>query len=150
MAVPFSRLPDLIEISKKEMDDMGLFASILGHIGYVSLLSSSIDKSLTTGPQSDGNFHESILYNPVNGDREKVEACVKRMVNRALDMDGTCTGEHSIGWGKKDSLLKEVGPDTLAVMKAIKAALDPYWIMYVWSLSFFIPDEVDQLTFLMI
>lgn len=51
------------------------------------------------------------------------------MVKRALDMDGTCTGEHSIGWGKKDSLLLEVGPSTLAVMKAIKGALDPYWIM---------------------
>lgn len=110
VAVPFSRLADIIEVSKKEMDDLGLFASILGHIG-------------------DGNFHESIIYNPANGEREKVEACVKNMVKRALDMDGTCTGEHSIGWGKKDSLLLEVGPDTLAVMKAIKGALDPHWIM---------------------
>ncbi|PSR85753.1 hypothetical protein BD289DRAFT_368161 [Coniella lustricola] len=110
VAVPFSRLADIIEVSKKEMDDLGLFASILGHIG-------------------DGNFHESIIYNPINGEREKVEACVKNMVKRALDMEGTCTGEHSVGWGKKDSLLMEVGPDTLAVMKAIKAALDPYWIM---------------------
>ncbi|KAF3765121.1 hypothetical protein M406DRAFT_278842 [Cryphonectria parasitica EP155] len=110
VAVPFSRLADIIEVSKKEMDDLGLFASILGHIG-------------------DGNFHESIIYNPVNGEREKVEECVKNMVKRALDMEGTCTGEHSIGWGKKDSLLLEVGPETLAVMRAIKAALDPYWIL---------------------
>lgn len=112
---------------------MGLFASILGHIGYAASffvrLLFAILCVLT--PNSDGNFHESILYNPINGDRQKVEDCVKRMVNRALDMDGTCTGEHSVGWGKKDSLLKEVGPDTLAVMRAIKAALDPYWIMYV-------------------
>ncbi|KAI1261644.1 RNA dependent RNA polymerase-domain-containing protein [Xylariaceae sp. FL1019] len=95
--------------SEEEMDEMGLFASILGHIG-------------------DGNFHESILYNrqdPV--EREKVEKCVKRMVDRALEMDGTCTGEHSIGWGKKESLLKEVGPDTVGVMMAVKAALDPRW-----------------------
>ncbi|KAJ2970473.1 hypothetical protein NUW58_g9684 [Xylaria curta] len=111
VAVPFSRLPELIEISKKEMDDMGLFASILGHIG-------------------DGNFHESIIYDRTKKEEvEKVERCVKNMVNRALDMDGTCTGEHSIGWGKKGSLLREVGPDTLAVMKQIKAALDPLWIM---------------------
>ncbi|KAJ4386855.1 D-lactate ferricytochrome c oxidoreductase [Gnomoniopsis smithogilvyi] len=110
VAVPFSRLADIIEVSKKEMDDLGLFASILGHIG-------------------DGNFHESIIYNPVNGEKEKVEACVKNMVRRALDMEGTCTGEHSIGWGKKDSLLLEVGEDTLAVMRAVKAALDPAWIM---------------------
>ncbi|KAK2031248.1 glycolate oxidase [Colletotrichum zoysiae] len=111
VAVPFSRLADLIEVSKKEMDDMGLFASILGHIG-------------------DGNFHESIIYNrTIPEEREKVEKCVHNMVKRAIEMEGTCTGEHSIGWGKKDSLLLEVGPDTLDVMKSIKRALDPKWIM---------------------
>ncbi|KAI0432020.1 putative D-lactate protein [Xylaria sp. FL1042] len=111
VAVPFSRLADLIEVSKKEMDDMGLFASILGHIG-------------------DGNFHESIIYDRSRKEEvEKVEKCVKNMVNRALDMDGTCTGEHAIGWGKKASLLREVGPDTLGVMMQIKGALDPLWIM---------------------
>ncbi|KAL0937667.1 glycolate oxidase [Colletotrichum truncatum] len=111
VAVPFSRLADLIEVSKKEMDDMGLFASILGHIG-------------------DGNFHESIIYNrTIPEEREKVEKCVKNMVKRAIEMEGTCTGEHSIGWGKKESLLLEVGPDTLDVMKSIKKALDPKWIM---------------------
>lgn len=98
VAVPFSRLADIIEVSKKEMDELGLFASILGHIG-------------------DGNFHESIIYNRTKKEeRDKVEACVKNMVKRALDMEGTCTGEHSIGWGKKESLLWEVGPDTLSVM----------------------------------
>ncbi|KAI1092905.1 FAD-linked oxidase-like protein [Rostrohypoxylon terebratum] len=111
VAVPFSRLADIIEVSKKEMDDLGLFASILGHIG-------------------DGNFHESIMYNRKDkAELEKVETCVKNMVKRALEMEGTCTGEHSIGWGKKESLLWEVGPDTLAVMKQIKLALDPLWIM---------------------
>ena len=45
--------------------------------------------------------------------------CVKNMVKRALEMEGTCTGEHSIGWGKKESLLWEVGPDTLGVMVSI-------------------------------
>ncbi|OTB02888.1 hypothetical protein M426DRAFT_13133 [Hypoxylon sp. CI-4A] len=111
VAVPFSRLADIIEISKKEMDDLGLFASILGHIG-------------------DGNFHESIMYNrQKKGELEKVEKCVKNMVKRALDMEGTCTGEHSVGWGKKDSLLLEVGPDTVGVMKQIKSSLDPMWIM---------------------
>jgi len=73
VAVPFSRLADIIEVSKKEMDDLGLFASILGHIG-------------------DGNFHESILYDRrIDGEKEKVERCVKNMVNRALEMEGTCT-----------------------------------------------------------
>jgi D-lactate dehydrogenase (cytochrome) len=73
VAVPFSRLADIIEVSKKEMDDLGLFASILGHIG-------------------DGNFHESIMYDSKKaGEKEKVEKCVKNMVDRALAMEGTCT-----------------------------------------------------------
>ncbi|KAI1323930.1 RNA dependent RNA polymerase-domain-containing protein [Xylariaceae sp. FL0255] len=122
VSVPFSRLVDLIEISKKEMDDLGLFASVLGHIG-------------------DGNFHESIMYNRQKKDEfEKVEKCVKNMVNRAIDMDGTCTGEHSIGWGKKDSLIREVGLDTLGVMKAIKLALDPHWILNPGKI-FDLPDQ---------
>ncbi|KAF2488893.1 D-lactate dehydrogenase mitochondrial precursor [Lophium mytilinum] len=111
VAVPLSRLPDIIEISKKEMDDLGLFASILGHIG-------------------DGNFHESILYDSKNPrERAAVEKCIHDMVDRALEMDGTCTGEHGIGLGKKDSLLKELGLDTIGVMQKIKGALDPHWLM---------------------
>jgi D-lactate dehydrogenase (cytochrome) len=99
------------EISKKEMDDLGLFASILGHIG-------------------DGNFHESIMYNSKDPkERQAVEKCIKDMVDRALEMEGTCTGEHGIGLGKKDSLLKELGIDTINVMKSIKGALDPHWLM---------------------
>ncbi|KAK3330951.1 hypothetical protein B0H66DRAFT_465198 [Apodospora peruviana] len=107
VAVPFSRLADIIEVSKKEMDDLGLFASILGHIG-------------------DGNFHESIIYNRRDKvERDKVEVCVKNMVKRALQMEGTCTGEHSIGWGKKESLLWEVGSDTLGVMVGFSSPLFP-------------------------
>lgn len=103
VAVPFSRLADIIEVSKKEMDDLGLFASILGHVG-------------------DGNFHESIIYDRTDkAETSKVEACVKNMVKRALEMEGTCTGEHSIGWGKKDSLLWEVGGDTLGVMVCFRS-----------------------------
>jgi len=73
VAVPLSRLPDIIEISKKEMDELGLFASILGHVG-------------------DGNFHESVLYDNTNPEeRAKVEHCLHTMVDRALAMEGTCT-----------------------------------------------------------
>lgn len=93
------------------MDRLGLFASILGHVG-------------------DGNFHESIMYNKKDPkERAMVEQCVKNMVRRALDMEGTCTGEHSIGWGKKDSLVLEVGEETVDVMRMLKGALDPLWIM---------------------
>ena len=73
VAVPISRLPDLIEVSKKELDELGLFASAIGHVG-------------------DGNFHESVMYDGSNpAERKKVEECVERMVERALEMEGTCT-----------------------------------------------------------
>lgn len=73
VAVPVSKLADLIEISKKELDELGMFGSALGHIG-------------------DGNFHESILYQGKDpAQRKKVEDCVYRMVDRALEMEGTCT-----------------------------------------------------------
>ena len=99
------------EVSKREMDDLGLFASVLGHIG-------------------DGNFHESILYDSKNvKERAAVEKVIHDMVDRALEMEGTCTGEHGIGLGKKDSLLKELGVDTIGVMQSIKRALDPFWLM---------------------
>ncbi|GAB7359542.1 hypothetical protein MBLNU230_g6730t1 [Neophaeotheca triangularis] len=111
VAVPLSRLPDIIEVSKKEMDELGLFASILGHIG-------------------DGNFHESVMYNAKDPEeRKRVEASIYRMVDRALEMEGTCTGEHGIGLGKKESLVKELGLDTIGVMQKIKAALDPRGLM---------------------
>ncbi|KAK9649598.1 D-lactate ferricytochrome c oxidoreductase [Aspergillus fumigatus] len=111
VAVPISRLPDIIEISKKELDNLGLFASILGHIG-------------------DGNFHSSIMYDRKDADQmERVEKVVHDMVDRALEMEGSCTGEHGVGLGKKASLKKELGPATLDVMRSIKKALDPHWLL---------------------
>lgn len=111
VAVPLSRLPDIIEISEKEMDDLGLFASILGHVG-------------------DGNFHESVLYdNTIAEELAKVAKCVHDMVDRALEMEGTCSGEHSIGLGKKASLLQGLGTPTINVMRSIKKALDPHWLL---------------------
>lgn len=94
VAVPLSRLPDIIEGFKKQMDDLGLTASTLGHVG-------------------DGNFHESILYDSKNpSESAAVEKCINEMVDRALEMEGTCTGEHGIGLRKKESLLKELGSET--------------------------------------
>ncbi|PYI27593.1 oxidoreductase, FAD-binding protein [Aspergillus indologenus CBS 114.80] len=111
VSVPISRLPDIIEISKKELDNLGLFASILGHIG-------------------DGNFHASILYDRSDPkELERVEKVVYDMVDRALEMEGSCTGEHGVGLGKKGSLKKELGPDTIDVMRSIKQSLDPHWLL---------------------
>ncbi|KAL6917084.1 hypothetical protein FSST1_008579 [Fusarium sambucinum] len=108
VAVPLSRVSELIDISKKDLVELGLFGSILGHIG-------------------DGNFHETILFE--DKQRDEVEKCVDKMVFRALEMDGTCTGEHGIGLGKKDFLREEVGEAPIQVMRAIKTSLDPHWLM---------------------
>ncbi|KAJ5334855.1 hypothetical protein N7452_007258 [Penicillium brevicompactum] len=111
VSVPISRLPDIIEISKKELVDLGLFASILGHIG-------------------DGNFHASIMYDrndPI--ERARVEKVVYDMVDRGLDMEGSCTGEHGVGLGKKGSLKKEVGPETIEIMRGVKRSMDPNWLL---------------------
>lgn len=58
-------------------------------------------------------------------DRVKIEGVVGRMVERALEMEGTCSGEHGVGMGKKGSLVKELGEETMGVMRLVKKALDP-------------------------
>ncbi|KAE9566379.1 D-lactate dehydrogenase [cytochrome] [Colletotrichum fructicola] len=111
VAVPLSRLADIVEVSKDEAQKLGLNACIKGHIG-------------------DSNFHENITYNKtIPEEAAKAKLAVKNMVARALEMDGTSTGEHGIGLGKKDALLSEVGNDTITVMKLIKGTLDPNWIL---------------------
>ncbi|CAI7671289.1 unnamed protein product [Penicillium bialowiezense] len=111
VSVPISRLPDIIETSKKELVDLGLFASILGHIG-------------------DGNFHASIMYDRNDpAERARVEKVVYDMVDRGLDMEGSCTGEHGVGLGKKGSLRKEVGPETVEIMRGVKRSMDPNWLL---------------------
>lgn len=82
------------------------------------------------GHIGDGNFHTSILYNRSDPEeRARVEKVVYDMVGRALEMEGTCTGEHGIGIGKKASLIEELGEETIAFMRAIKRAVDPHWLM---------------------
>ncbi|KAJ4172100.1 D-lactate ferricytochrome c oxidoreductase [Fusarium falciforme] len=111
VAVPLSRLADIIEDSKAHAASLGLKACVKGHIG-------------------DSNFHENITYKKTDPqEAERAKMAVKTMVKRALEMEGTCTGEHGVGIGKKDALLQEVGQDTIQVMKLLKGVLDPYWIM---------------------
>jgi D-lactate dehydrogenase (cytochrome) len=98
VAVPLSRLADIIEKSSADIKELGLKATIKGHVG-------------------DGNFHENITYTPSDPEETaRVRKAVKNMVANALEMEGTCTGEHGIGLGKKTALLQEVGADTILVM----------------------------------
>ncbi|CAN6647453.1 D-lactate dehydrogenase [cytochrome] 1, mitochondrial [Trichomonascus vanleenenianus] len=108
VAVPMSRLADLVLETQKEIRKAGLFGSTLGHIG-------------------DGNYHSSIAYSPDQYDA--VKKLVKKTVEIGLKMEGTCTGEHGVGAGKLDMLVDEVGSDTVSVMRTIRLALDPHELM---------------------
>ena len=111
VAVPLSRLAEIIDISKKESSGLGLFNSVLGHVG-------------------DGNFHQSVMYHPSDKDETaKVAKCVQTMMDRALEMEGTVSGEHAIGLGKMKSLYKEVGEETIDMMRRLKLAVDPFWLL---------------------
>jgi D-lactate dehydrogenase (cytochrome) len=105
--VPISRLAETIAETKKDLDASGLIAPIVGHVG-------------------DGNFHLAILVDPDDAEEmERAIALNDRLVRRAIAADGTCTGEHGVGYGKTAFLELEHGPAALSMMRAIKSALDP-------------------------
>ncbi|EJD00218.1 FAD-binding domain-containing protein [Fomitiporia mediterranea MF3/22] len=105
VCVPVSKLPDLIVATKQELSVRNLVSPLGGHVG-------------------DGNFHCFILYQD-NKELELVKEVVDVMIHKAIALEGTCSGEHGIGLGKKDYLTKELGNGTVSLMRAIKASLDP-------------------------
>ena len=107
VCVPISQLPKCLLATRKDLDKTGLTAPIIGHVG-------------------DGNFHVMILYN--DDQVEIANSANERVVNRALELGGTCTGEHGIGLGKRKFLIAEHG-DAVEEMRKIKIALDPENIM---------------------
>ncbi|KAJ7072721.1 FAD-linked oxidase-like protein, partial [Mycena amicta] len=109
VCVPVSRLPELVLETKKDLSDMGLNHTFVGHVG-------------------DGNFHALILFRD-DKELELVSHAVHRLVHRALALDGTCTGEHGVGVGKKEYLTEELGPGTVALMRQVKKVVDPHNIM---------------------
>ncbi|KAM9874119.1 d-lactate dehydrogenase [Verticillium dahliae] len=108
VAVPMSRLPDIIEETKDAMGKSGLFGTIVGHVG-------------------DGNFHIILLYN--DKERKRAETLVHNMVKRAVEMEGTVTGEHGVGLVKRDYLPHELGETTVDAMRQIKKAFDPLCLL---------------------
>ena len=110
VCVPISRLAECIVDTKRDIEESNLQAPIVGHVG-------------------DGNFHLVLLVDHNDRDEEKrAQALHERMVMRALEMEGTCTGEHGIGYGKLDFLVAEHG-EAVSVMRTIKQAMDPANIM---------------------
>src|SRR2546426_5787540 len=111
VCVPISRLAECVTATQRDIADSGLVAPILGHVG-------------------DGNFHLTLLVDMEDQDEvARAKDLCERLVERALAMGGTCTGEHGVGQGKMKYLEAEYGPAALAAMRAVKRALDPDDIM---------------------
>ena len=109
--VPISRLTDCIEETQRDLAESAIFGPIIGHVG-------------------DGNFHVVMSVDPQDhANVERCEALHARLVDRALRMGGTCTGEHGIGTGKRAYLRRELGDNAVDLMATVKRALDPNNIM---------------------
>jgi D-lactate dehydrogenase (cytochrome) len=111
VCVPISRLAECVVETEQDLIASPLPCPIVGHVG-------------------DGNFHVAILIDPSRPEElAEAERLNQRIVQRALRMDGTCTGEHGIGLHKIDFLVEEAGPVAINTMRAIKQALDPQNLM---------------------
>lgn len=109
--VPISRLADCLLESLEEVKADGMPYFLVGHVG-------------------DGNFHFGYLIDPENpAERERAETLNRKLVERALKLEGTCTGEHGVGIHKQDFLREECGEGAIEMMRTIKRALDPHNIL---------------------
>ncbi|MFM7085282.1 MAG: FAD-binding oxidoreductase [Hyphomicrobium sp.] len=107
VCVPLSKLWDCLSETMADISAHQLTAPLLGHIG-------------------DGNFHCIVVVNPQDKrERERLESFLANLAQRAIAMEGTCTGEHGIGQGKVRYLVEEAGGG-VGVMQALKKALDPH------------------------
>ena len=107
VCVPISRLAQCVRETMEDVKDYIAPVPLLGHIG-------------------DGNFHLMFLVDPAKPEETALaKEFNRRLIERALAMEGTCTGEHGIGLGKQESLRAELGEDAMAVMRDIKHVFDP-------------------------
>lgn len=110
VCVPISKLSDCITETIEDMEQNELIGPIVSHAG-------------------DGNFHVALLIDKNNkNELDKLDEFLVRISERAIRMDGTCTGEHGVGQGKRKYMLKELG-NAVNVMKSVKEAFDPHKIM---------------------
>jgi D-lactate dehydrogenase (cytochrome) len=107
ICVPISHLSDAITRAKTAIEASGLFAPIVGHVG-------------------DGNFHVFFILQAEDmASWDKARIINEAMIDHALSVGGTCTGEHGIGLGKREAMRREHGAESVATMRQIKNALDP-------------------------
>ncbi len=110
VCVPISNLVECIKFAEDEIKKYGLKSPMVGHVG-------------------DGNFHTTIMYDPSNKkDYDIIRNFSDKLIKKALQLDGTITGEHGVGMHKKEYLKKQ-HPDNIPIMKSIKNTLDPNNIM---------------------
>ena len=111
VCVPISRLAECVNAARQEIERAGLIAPIVGHVG-------------------DGNFHASLMVMMDDSDEvARAKAFIERLAELAIAADGTCTGEHGIGEGKKHFLVPEFGEAAVGAMRTLKRAFDPDDIM---------------------
>jgi len=111
VCVPISRLADCVGLTEADLAEAPFPHTIVGHVG-------------------DGNFHVQMLIDADDArELELAEQMNRRLVARALAMDGTCTGEHGIGMHKIDFLVEELGPEAIELMRSIKRGFDPNQIL---------------------
>ena len=110
VCVPISRLSECIAETIDDLEKNNLFGPLVGHVG-------------------DGNFHIQLMIDPkIQEEIDVANGFLERLAHRAISMDGTCTGEHGVGQGKKQYLIDELGP-AVDFMKLIKEEIDPKGIM---------------------
>tara|TARA_B100000965_G_scaffold374738_1_gene366266 strand:+ start:557 stop:1930 length:1374 start_codon:yes stop_codon:yes gene_type:complete len=110
VCVPISNLVECIKFAEDEIKRYGLKAPMVGHVG-------------------DGNFHSTIMYDPLKKeDHKMIREFSNKLINKALQLDGTVTGEHGIGINKKEYLKKQ-HPDNISLMQILKKSIDPNNIM---------------------
>ncbi|MBL8587689.1 MAG: FAD-binding protein [Methylobacteriaceae bacterium] len=110
VCVPISKLAEMLRESRKDNEGASFPVTLVGHVG-------------------DGNFHHGYIIDPDNAaEMAEAERLNKRLVERAIALGGTCTGEHGVGYGKIKFMRAEHG-EAIEVMKTIKRALDPQGLM---------------------
>lgn len=108
--VPISRLAEAMEQAREAVARSGLHALTVGHVG-------------------DGNFHVLIMHPDTEAGAARAWELDREIVGQALDLGGAASGEHGVGIGKREFLLREHGAAALSMMRAIKTALDPRGIL---------------------
>ena len=96
-----------MEYAQQVFDDQPFSWSVLGHV-------------------ADGNFHALLMFDP-NDEKAYLaaKAASTKLTTRVIELGGTCTGEHGIGLGKRDSLVNQVGTETIELMRSVKNTFDP-------------------------